>query len=134
MNWVNPYKPNEHTSKTVRMSEGISVNVSEISEHNCNVPAICFMRVMRTPSAPMTPLFTSSLTNHTSCAQRQKNRVKHHDLGQFWTTHHHILRPVSMRTCVRHTSCSLRNFSMRIWLILIRTTFMPSRLTSVRSL
>lgn len=31
-----------------------------------NSPAICFMNVMQTPSAPRTPLFTSSRTNHTN--------------------------------------------------------------------
>lgn len=31
-----------------------------------NSPAICFMNVMHTPSAPRTPLFTSSRTNHTN--------------------------------------------------------------------
>lgn len=31
-----------------------------------NLPAICFMNVMQTPSAPRTPLFTSSRTNHTN--------------------------------------------------------------------
>lgn len=30
-------------------------------------PAICFRSVMMTPSAPITPLFTSSLTSHTNC-------------------------------------------------------------------
>lgn len=29
-------------------------------------PAICFMNVMQTPSAPRTPPFTSSRTNHTN--------------------------------------------------------------------
>lgn len=37
-------------------------------------------------------------------------------------------------TCVLGTSCSLRNFSIRIWLIFTRTMFIPSLLTRARSL
>lgn len=39
--------------------------------HPCrHSPAICFMNVMQTPSAPRTPLFTSSRTSHTSCGRQ----------------------------------------------------------------
>lgn len=34
-------------------------------------PAICFMKVMQTPSAPSTPLFTSSLSSHSSWAEAE---------------------------------------------------------------
>lgn len=35
-------------------------------------PAICFMNVMQTPSAPRTPPFTSSRTNHTNCRREEE--------------------------------------------------------------
>lgn len=46
---------------------GMQAAVTSLPWHNS--PAICFMKVMQTPSAPSTPLFTSSRSNHTSWAE-----------------------------------------------------------------